>query len=173
MKKGPVTIWTNLTQILTVEITQCPVIWNSLTIWVPAKGLNHVFSSVFFYSRYSMSSTPSLAPLHCWCSWGGQPMVLASSKHWALLLRRGCTFTCSLLEILLVLPGLSFLAPPLQSWPTESAHSPLASTGLSQCPALLVLHDPFMPPKSVPLQWLSHHQVQWPARSVTSASSES
>lgn len=93
MKKGPVTIWTNLTQILTVEITQCPVIWNSLTIWVPAKGLNHVFSSVFFYSRYSMSSTPSLAPLHCWCSWGGQPMVLASSKHWALLLRRGCTFT--------------------------------------------------------------------------------
>lgn len=86
MKKGPVTIWTNLTQILTVEITQCPVIWNSLTIWVPAKGLNHFFSSVFFYSRYSMSSTPSLAPLHCWCSWGVNP--------WCWLLQNTGLFCC-------------------------------------------------------------------------------
>lgn len=64
----------------THNLGSCKGFESRLQLCLLLQQIQHVFHA-------QSGSTPLLMLL------GGQPMVLASSKHWALLLRRGCTFT--------------------------------------------------------------------------------
>lgn len=162
MKKGPVTIRTNFNP-------NSDSINNSISSHL---GFTHnlgspkgiFFSSAFFYSRYNLSSMPG----HCCCSWG--------STHGAGFFKTLGSSAATGLHFHPQPLVASHVAKPqlLCTIPLVLAHWVCTFTnGLSQCPALLVLHDPFMPTKSVAPRWLSHHQVQRQAQSATSASSQS
>ena len=108
-----------------------------IIFWAPQRA----FSTSVLCSKHTLSSRLQNVPLHCCCSLGDHPMVLASLKYWDLLLQLGCTFTYILSYTCVMVPSLKWhwdwnwticLARPL-----PSAKAPL----LSMIASYLQNHD--------------------------------
>lgn len=72
---------------------------------------------------------------------------------------------------LFMVSSLNFSAWPFQSWAFNCSWGRIFTSGLSQCQASAVLHDPVMPSKSIPRERLLDYQGQLPLCDTTLASS--
>jgi hypothetical protein len=141
-----------------VSINQCSIIWDSpITFCAPSRGLGHVSSSVLC-STHSLSYVCWLALFKfCYCSWYWHLQIAGVfCCNWAALPPIASNSLHDHFN-----PGLSIV--------TEDTSSPFASPSLSQCHTSAALHEPLMPSKPVPPEWLLHYQVWLPAQRTTLA----
>lgn len=116
--------------------------WNSLTVvWTPSMGLSY-FSGSTLCGLHRLPPTLLLA-LHRGCGiLRVHPMSPTSPKCWGLLLQMGCTFTNAVSWDCFKVPSLNSLHEPFDAGAliaSETAPSPMASSGLSECQASATL----------------------------------